>query len=130
MWYIDSSAIIKLIKPEKESAALIKKLPKFLITSSIARVEVARTIAQNEPDLLDYAYNVLIDIQMVPIEDSIITSAANLPTFTNLRTLDSIHIASATAIKNVLEGVITYDKQMAKAAESLGFTVSSPGIKL
>ena len=129
MWYIDSSAIIKLIKPEKESAALIKKLPKSLITSSIARVEVARTIAQNEPDLLDYAYDVLIDIQMVPVEDSIITIAANLPVFTKLRTLDAIHMASATAIKNVLKGVITYDKQMANAAESLGFAVLSPGMK-
>ena len=98
MWYIDSSAIIKLIKPEKESAALIKKLPISLITSRISRVEVARTIIRHEPDLLDTTYDVLADIQMVPVEDAIITIAENLPQHIDLRSLDSLHIASALAI--------------------------------
>lgn len=78
MWYIDSSAIIKLIKLEKESAALIKKLPPSLITSRISRVEVARTIAKHEPDLLDATYDILADIQMIPVEDSIITKQRSL----------------------------------------------------
>ena len=129
MWYIDSSAIIKLIKPEKESAALIKKLPNGLITSRISRVEVARTITRFEPDLLDETYDILADIQMVPIEDSIITIAENLPQYIALRALDSLQIASALAIKNVIKGIITYDKEMAKAAKTLGFTILSPGAK-
>lgn len=130
MWYIDSSAILKLIKPEKESAALIKKLPSALIASRISRVEVTRTIIRYEPDLLDSTYDVLADIQMVPVEDSIITIAENLPQFINLRSLDSLHIASALAIKNVLKGIITYDKEMVIAANALGFKTLSPGIKL
>lgn len=129
MWYIDSSAIIKLIKPEKESAALIKKLPNGLITSRISRVEVARTITRFEPDLLDETYDILADIQMVPVEDSIITIAENLPQYIALRALDSLQIASALAIKNVIKGIITYDKEMAKAAKTLGFTILSPGAK-
>ena len=129
MWYIDSSAILKLIKPEKESAALIKKLPRALIASRVSRVEVTRTIIRYEPDLLDATYDILADIQMVPVEDSIITIAENLPQFIELRSLDSLHIASALAIKNVLKGIITYDKEMAIAAEALGFEVSSPGLK-
>ena len=130
MWYIDSSAIIKLIKPEKESAALIKKLPSALIASRISRVEVTRTIIRYEPDLLDATYDVLADIQMVPVEDAIVTIAENLPQFIELRSLDSLHIASALAIKNVLKGVITYDKEMVIAAEALGFKTLSPGLKL
>jgi predicted nucleic acid-binding protein len=130
MWYIDSSAILKLIKPEKESAALIKKLPSALIASRISRVEVTRTIIRYEPDLLDSTYDVLADIQMVPVEDSIITIAENLPQFINLRSLDSLHIASALAIKNVLKGIITYDKEMVIAANALGFKTLSPGMKL
>ena len=130
MWYIDSSAILKLIKPEKESAALIKKLPSALIASRISRVEVTRTIIRYEPDLLDSTYDVLADIQMVPVEDSIITIAENLPQFINLRSLDSLHIASALAIKNVLKGIITYDKEMVIAANELGFKTLSPGMKL
>jgi predicted nucleic acid-binding protein len=130
MWYIDSSAILKLIKLEKESAALIKKLPNTLIASRISRVEVTRTIIRYEPDLLDSTYDVLADIQMVPVEDSIITIAENLPQFINLRSLDSLHIASALAIKNVLKGIITYDKEMVIAANALGFKTLSPGTKL
>ena len=95
MWYIDSSAIIKLIKPEKESAALIKKLPRTLIASRISRVEVTRTIIRYEPDLLDETYDVFAAIQMVPVEDAIIRIAENLPQFIDLRSLDSLHIASA-----------------------------------
>jgi predicted nucleic acid-binding protein len=129
MWYIDSSAILKLIKPEKESAALIKKLPSALIASRVSRVEVTRTIIRYEPNLLDATYDILADIQMVPVEDSIITIAENLPQFIELRSLDSLHIASALAIKNVLKGIITYDKEMGIAAEALGFEVSSPGLK-
>lgn len=129
MWYIDSSAIMKLIKPEKESAALIKKLPNGLIASRISRVEVTRTIIRYEPDLLDATYDVLADIQMIPVEDPIITIAENLPQFIDLRSLDSLHIASALSIKNVLKGVITYDKEMVKAAEALGFKTLSPGMK-
>ena len=130
MWYIDSSAIIKLIKPEKESAALIKKLPSALIASRISRVEVIRTIIRYEPDLLDATYDVLADIQMVPVEDAIITIAENLPQFIDLRSLDSLHIASALAIKNVLKGIITYDKELVIVAEALGFKTLSPGLKL
>jgi len=130
MWYIDSSAIIKLIKPEKESAALTKKLPSALIASRISRVEVTRTIIRYEPDLLDATYDVLADIQMVPVEDAIVTIAENLPQFIELRSLDSLHIASALAIKNVLKGIITYDKELVIAAEALGFKTLSPGLKL
>ena len=129
MWYMDSSAIIKLIKPEKESAALIKKLPSSLITSRISRVEVARTIAKHEPDLLNTAYDVLADIQMIPVEDSIITIAENLPLHIDLRSLDSLHIASALHIRNALKGIITYDKEMMRAGIALGFNTMSPGVK-
>ena len=129
MWYMDSSAIIKLIKPEKESAALIKKLPPSLITSRISRVEVARTIAKHEPDLLDATYDILADIQMIPVEDSIITIAENLPLHIDLRSLDSLHIASALAIRNTLKGIITYDKEMVRAGVALGFNTMSPGVK-
>jgi len=129
MWYMDSSAIIKLIKPEKESATLIKKLPPSLITSRISRVEVARTIAKHEPDLLNTAYDVLADIQMIPVEDSIITIAENLPLHIDLRSLDSLHIASALHIRNALKGIITYDKEMVRAGIALGFNTMSPGVK-
>ena len=97
--------------------------------SRISRVEVARTIAKHEPDFIDAAYDILADIQMIPVEDSIITIAENLPLHIDLRSLDSLHIASALAIRNALKGIITYDKEMVRAGVALGFNTMSPGVK-
>ena len=89
-----------------------------------------RTINLNFPDLLEDAYDILVDIPMVAVDFSVLLGAENLPAFIKLRALDSIHMATALSIKNEIEGVVTYDKEMVKAAESLGFKTLSPGIKL
>lgn len=128
-WYIDSSAIIKLIKLEPESKALVASLPQKLTTSQLARIEVIRTINTHFPELLEDSYSVLTDIPMIPIDDAVITVAQSLPAFITLRTLDSIHLASALTIKNEIEGIISYDKEINKAAVAVGFKVSSPGMK-
>lgn len=128
-WYIDSSAIIKLIKPELETKTLLQQLPLSITTSQLSRVEVIRTINSNFGDLLEDAYDVLLDIPMVPVDHSVLLGAENLPTFIKLRALDSIHMATAYSMKNEIEGVITYDKEMVKAASALGFKTKSPGMK-
>lgn len=128
-WYIDSSAIIKLIKPEAETAALLKIISSPLISSQLSRVEVFRTINLTNSALLESAHDVLIDIQMFPIENSILVIAENFSSFIELRTLDSIHLATAITLRNAIQGIITYDKELAKAAITLGFEVLSPGMK-
>ena len=128
-WYIDSSAIIKLIKPELETKTLLQQLPRAITTSQISRVEVIRTINVNFAELLEDAYDILSDIPMIAVDHSVLLAAENLPAFINLRTLDSIHIATAFSMKSEIEGVITYDKEMVKAASALGFKTMSPGIK-
>jgi predicted nucleic acid-binding protein len=128
-WYIDSSAIIKLIKPELETKTLLQQLPRSITTSQISRVEVIRTINLNFAELLEDAYDILVDIPMVAVDHSVLLAAENLPTFIKLRALDSIHIATAFSMKSEIEGVITYDKEMVKAASALGFKTMSPGIK-
>ena len=128
-WYIDSSAIIKLIKPELETKTLLQQLPRSITTSQISRVEVIRTINLNFAELLEDAYDILSDIPMVAVDHSVLLAAENLPTFIKLRALDSIHMATAFSMKSEIEGVVTYDKEMVKAASVLGFKTISPGIK-
>ena len=129
-WYIDSSAIIKLIKPELETKTLLQQLPLSITTSQLSRVEVIRTINLNFAELLEDAYDILLDIPMVAVDHSVQLGVENLPAFIKLRALDSIHMATAFSIKSEIEGVITYDKEMMKAAVALGFKTLSPGIKL
>jgi predicted nucleic acid-binding protein len=128
-WYIDSSAIIKLIKPELETKTLLQQLPRVITTSQISRVEVIRTINVNFAELLEDAYDILSDIPMVAVDHSVLLAAENLPAFIKLRSLDSIHIATAFSMKSEIDGVVTYDKEMVKAASALGFKAMSPGIK-
>lgn len=128
-WYIDSSAIIKLIKFEKESAALVASLPRKILSSNLARIEVLRSIIVFSIELLETAYAVLAEIEMLAIDNAVLAATENLPPFITLRTLDSIHLASALTIKNEVEGIITYDKEMIKAATKLGFKVLSPGMQ-
>ena len=128
-WYIDSSAIIKLIKPEPESKSLLQKLPAHLTTSQLSRVEVIRTINLHHPILLEDAFDVLVDIPMLPIDYAVLSGAENLPAFIKLRALDSIHMATAFSMKSAIEGIITYDKEMMAAAVALGFKTLSPGMK-
>ena len=128
-WYIDSSAIIKLIKPELETKTLLQQLPRSITTSQISRVEVIRTINLNFAELLEDTYDILCDIPMVAVDHSVLLAAENLPTFIKLRALDSIHMATAFSMKSEIEGIVTYDKEMVKAAIALGFKTMSPGIK-
>jgi len=128
-WYIDSSAIIKLIRLENESKALVAALPKRIISSNLSRVEVLRTIKIHANESLESAYSVLAEIEMLLIDNAVMTTAESLPPFITLRTLDSIHLASALTLRNDIEGIITYDKDMAKASLAMGLKVLSPGVK-
>ena len=83
----------------------------------------------NFGELLEDAYDILVDIPMVPVDYSVLLGAENLPAFIKLRALDSIHMATAFSMKSEIEGVITYDKEMVKAASALGFKTKSPGMK-
>ena len=43
-----------------------------------------------------------------------------------LRTLDAIHVAAALGLGDDLEGIVTYDKRLAREAEQNGITVTAP----
>ena len=118
-----------MIKPELETKSLLQQMPPSITTSQVSRVEVIRTINLSQPALLESAYDVLIDIPMIPVDYAVLSGAENLPPFIKLRALDSLHMASALSIKIEIEGIITYDKEMVIAAVALGFKTLSPGLK-
>jgi predicted nucleic acid-binding protein len=127
MLYLDSSAIVKLVVTETESDALRSSL-RFRTgraSSALAHVEVRRAVAARQPSLLDESDAILHGMTFVGIDDDLLRRAAGLPPRI-LRTLDAIHIASALLLGDELEALITYDRRMAEAAESMGITVVSP----
>jgi len=128
-YYLDSSAILKIIFQEDESAALAKFITEPAITSSISRVEVLRTVQRIDHSRVQLAQSELAKINIVEPVPSILTIAENFSHEVTLRSLDAIHVATLIFLSAATDGLITYDKLMAKNAEQLGLIVLAPGSK-
>lgn len=129
MIYLDSSAIVKLVLPEPESAALRDFLAsdEDHVSSSLARVEVLRTVRRvddSEDRRLD-AEQVLARVSLLDMGDSLLASAAALGP-PNLRSLDAIHLAAALSMDG-LDVLVTYDRRLRDAATDAGLPTVSPG---
>ena len=128
-WYIDSSAILKLILDESERKALVKFLKAPSVTSRVSRLEVKRTVNRLAPEHLELAYSELEKLDYFPISTSILNVAESFDQSVTLRTLDAIQVATALYLGDSIEGLISYDAQMLKNAKKLGIKVISPGMK-
>lgn len=126
MYYLDASAILKLIIEEKESNKLEKFIKTKSCTSKISRIEVMRVINRTIPEASESAQQILARFDYVNITDLVIRTAESFLGLPTLRSLDSIHVASALSISNEIEGIISYDKKMITNAKSLGLLVYSP----
>lgn len=124
--YIDSSAILKFIIKEAESEAVVSISRARFLTSELSQVEVTRAILRYEPSAIKVAENILDNFNYVKIDSQTLVQAERLPERINLRALDAIHIAVASKMALKINSILTYDKQMAKAAKALGFEVLSP----
>jgi predicted nucleic acid-binding protein len=126
-FYLDSSAIVKLVVAEPESAALRRYLRRRrpLVTSALARTEVARALLPFGPDAVRRGLDVLSRLELVRLSDRILADAgAILPA--ELRSLDAIHLATMRQLGASLSRVVTYDARQSSAAAGLGFSVLAP----
>jgi predicted nucleic acid-binding protein len=126
--YVDSSAIVKLVVREPESAALARFLRtrRPLVSSALARVEVERACLAVGRDVRDMAREVVARFDLVRINERVLATAASLLP-PEIRSLDAIHLASASILGPSLRVVVTYDERMSAAARGLGWKVHAPG---
>ncbi|HEY7839520.1 MAG TPA: type II toxin-antitoxin system VapC family toxin [Terriglobales bacterium] len=129
MLYLDSSAVYKLIADELESRPLTAFLAgqSAPVSSTLARVEVGRALgrAQGRPWRAGHADDVLSRICLLALDDSILARAAGIGP-PELRSLDAIHLATALSVP-ALEGMVVYDRRLARAAQAAGLRVWAPG---
>lgn len=125
--YLDSSAIVKLAVREPESAALRRYLRgrRPLVSSALARTEVARALLPLGDEALRRGRDVLDRIDLARVNDRVLSAAGTLLP-TDVRSLDAIHLATAQELGSDLARIVTYDDRMAAAARALGLTVSAP----
>jgi hypothetical protein len=128
--YLDSSALIKLILPEPESAALEKELQRWpdWLSSALAAIECRRALRRIRAPatVIDRAGCVLEMTTLLRLDEPVLRLAAHVGS-TMLRSLDAIHLASALSIGDVPEAFITYDDRLAAAARKLKLHVLQPG---
>ena len=128
-WYADSSAILKLLILEKESADLTDFIDFTIKSSVLTRVEIIRVLHKIAPEKIDRAQIILAGIDLTPLNPAILSMAENFAPAITLKSLDALHVATAIFLDKSVEGVITYDKAIIKNAKELGIKVASPGMK-
>ena len=130
MIYLDSSALLKLVRAERHTAELRAWLAArsgaVLISSVLARVEVSRSCRRIDERLLDTGRAVVAALHLVPLDDAVLDAAAALPG-TDLRSLDALHLASALRIGVDLEAFVAYDARLIEAADAARLPVTAPG---
>ncbi|MBF6620017.1 MAG: type II toxin-antitoxin system VapC family toxin [Patulibacter sp.] len=132
MIYLDSSAILKLVFDEAESAALAEwfgptgsTVPP--VSSELARIEVLRGCRRVDPRTLPAARTLLAGLDLIPISADVVDLATEIGDGL-LRSLDAIHLASAAGMGDELTRFVTYDHRLAGAAVTEGLAVASPGV--
>ena len=129
MFYLDTSAFVKLVIDEPHSRQLRRMAHGARwIGSELLRVEVPRALGRL-PRLdrtVPLASELLDAVMMVPVNRAAVDSAARL-TPPTLRSLDAIHLAAALSIPG-LTALLTYDDRLAEAARLHGVPVRRPGV--
>ena len=131
MIYVDSCAVIKLIRREEHTAALKAHLASSgveMVSSELTKVEVCRTLIRDgqREARREVTDSLLASIAKLPIE-TVVDIAADIEDPT-LRALDSLHLATAQMLGPAVTEFITYDRRLAKVATKAGLPLTMPGV--
>lgn len=124
--YLDTSAAMKLLIDEAESAALVAELTgssRRLAASWLLHTELHCAAGRNPAVIATEAIAVVLDaVALVDITRGDLLAAG---THAPLRSNDAIHLA--TALRLGVDEVLTYDEELARTAAAAGVRVLAPG---
>ena len=126
MLYVDTSATAKLLIEEAESEALgafLRSTGTLLVTSRVGIVELRRIGRRIEAGA-DRADALAASLVIVELDETVERHAIMIDP--RLRSLDAIHLATALAAADSIDGFVCYDVRLATAATALGLTVLAP----
>lgn len=124
--YVDTSAVLKLFLSEAESEAVRA----YLNTPSLERVsswllytELHCAMQRRQPGMPQIGLKPFLEgMTLVELtHEDLISAHSRGP----LRALDALHLA--TAMRIGADEIITYDQELAEAAERMGIRAVSPG---
>jgi uncharacterized protein len=130
--YLDTAALVKLVRTESETAALVTwlnaRLDQPLVASALVEVEVPRALRRSQPGVLGSVAGVLARLYRVEINAAVRATAGGYAD-PAVRSLDAIHLATAdllVASGKSLGAFVTYDKRLAAVARDVGLPVVAP----
>ena len=134
MIYLDTAAIVKLVRQEEHSAALVGWLNSHadapLVASALVEVEVPRALRRSAPAGLVGVPAVLSRLFRLEIDATVRAIAAAHPE-PSLRSLDAIHLATAQLLASEagaeLIAFVTYDQRLRACVAGVGLPVAAPG---
>ena len=136
--YFDTSALIKRYVDETGSTEVhdwirsaddkaTALLTRAEMSAAINRMLRMRHLSQEGyRDALEQFRSDWMDFQRVPVTETLVARADALACEHNLRGYDAIHLAAALTWQDLLEvpvTLVTYDKELAGAARTLGMMV-------
>lgn len=127
-YYLDTSAAVKLVITERESAALLTWIGspgRSLVSSDLLRTELLRTTRRGAPHAMRRAREVLEAVTILTLSTPVFERAAELAPEL-MRSLDALHLAAALEFGDDLEGIVTYDARLAEDAGQHGLAVVAP----
>jgi predicted nucleic acid-binding protein len=134
LFYVDSSALVKLVVDEPESTALRAfVMGADLVSSELVLTEVPRAIRRasaNEPRLsldlaLSRAGELLDAIALLPLDRAVLAAAGAIEE-PALRALDAIHIVAAVDLSPV-DAFVSYDERQSAVARLASLRTLAPG---
>jgi uncharacterized protein len=127
--YVDTSALVKLVVAEAETAALEHDLAARagLLCSALGATELLRACQRGLPRrYLGQVDEVVSALVLLDVTPAILSRAAALAP-ADLRTLDAIHLATVLSLDDSTVEIVTYDARMARAARAHGLRTVHPG---
>ena len=128
MFYIDTSAAVKLVVAERGTRALrgwLASRDGKIASSDLLRTELLRATRRAAPEQMVQARAVLDSLVLLTLSSAVFERAAMLEPDL-LRSLDSLHLAAALELGDELQGMVTYDRRLAEGAQVLGIRVVAP----
>ena len=127
-YYLDTSALVKLVVAEPETAALrawLAAADRTPVSCDLARTELLRAVRRAAPDRVPQARAVLDSITLMEVTTQTFEEAGRLHP-TTLRPLHAVHLAAALDLDDELDGMVTYDDRLADAAQFNAIWVTAP----
>lgn len=126
--YLDTSAFVKLVVAEEDSAALrtwALDPGVHLVASDLLRTEALRAARRHSPAALLQTRALLEAVTLMTVTADVCERAAELDPMI-LRSLDALHLASALALGDDLQAVVTYDDRLTQACVAHGVPAIAP----